>query len=280
MQCPREGYTGVRKRMLEHAAGKTLVSLNDDVEPAPEFLTVHLRQQRAAEGAGRPAIVVGDSPWKIHPGDTLFDRLVRETPIVFFYGSMHAKGPSPEHDWGFRHCFGLNFSAPMTAVREVGGFRFFPFTYGYDDIELGFKLQARFGMPVRFCPGAIAPHDHRYGPPDMLRREYSLGRAAWLFAGANPEFGRALFGRDIREPAELAYSREFLARERGSAAMIQTECLRLGEVPSGVVSGQHAPRVLAALAQQFTLLKRYVWRQGLLDEAAGEAGGYRPLEAS
>lgn len=277
VECPREGYTGVRQRLLEQAGGTTLVSLNDDVEPAPDFLDVHVSEQRAGAARGKPAIVVGDSPWKVHAGDTLFDRLVRETPMVFFYGAMHEGAADRDRDWGFRHCFGLNFSAPMDAVKEVGGFRFFPFTYGYDDIELGFKLQSRFGMPVLFRPGAVAVHDHRYGPGDILRREYSLGRAAWLFAGANAEFGRAVFGRDIQDAAELAYCREFLARERAGAARIETEFLSLAGVSPDAVSGERALVVLRALAQQFTLLKRYLWRQGLLDAAEGREGEYRAL---
>jgi F0F1-type ATP synthase membrane subunit a len=35
--------------------------------------------------------VVGDSPWKVHAGDTLFDRMVRETSLIFFYDQMYAK---------------------------------------------------------------------------------------------------------------------------------------------------------------------------------------------
>src|SRR6185503_17009447 len=102
----------------------------------------------------------------------------------------------PERDWGFRHCWGLNFSAPMQAVRAVGGFTAFPMAYGYDDIELAFRLQRRFEMPVLYRPGALAEHDHRYLPEDVLRRERQLGQAAWRFAGLNPEFARTVFGRD------------------------------------------------------------------------------------
>jgi len=198
--------------------------------------------------------------------------------MVFFYASLHAAGAEDrERDVGYRNCFGLNFSAPMGAVKEVGGFQFFPFTYGYDDIELAFKLQRRFGMPVLFRPEAVAVHDHRYFARDILRREYQLGRAAWLFARENPEFGLAVFGRDITIPQEISYSREHLERERVHATRLEDGFLLLDDLPAGAVDGEYAPQLIMLIYQQHVALKRYVWRQGLVAAAAGGPAAYEPL---
>ncbi len=291
MELPKQGYMGVRRDILARATGQVLVSLNDDVELCPGFLAAHARRHLAAPG---PAIVVGDSPWKVHSGDTLFDRMVRETSLIFFYDQMYAKAATlgPEHDWGYRFCYGLNFSAPLDLVREVGGFADHADTYGYDDIELAFRLKRAFKTPVLFEPKAAALHDHRYTPRDVIRREYNLGRAAWKFARSSREFALDLFGRDITSECELAYSREFVSRERKSAMGLAPEFVSLGETPSGLVapsgmaaplgllgsSGLHSPSgtsapsagaagVVRALAQQFMLLKRWLWRRGLLDES-------------
>lgn len=282
-EWPKQGYMGVRRELVSKAQGQIMVSLNDDVELAPGFLAAHARRHLAS---ARPAIVVGDSPWKVHADDTLFDRMVRETSLIFFYDQMYRGSPTlgADHDWGYRFCYGLNFSAPLTLVREVGGFADHSETYGYDDIELAFRLQKTFATPVLFEPAAVALHDHRYSPQDVIRREYNLGRAAWKFAGASRTFALELFGRDITSKEELAYSREFLTRERTSAMGIAPQFVALGAVSSdAVASGAAAPGVAAiegashadpgcvvrALAQQFMLLKRWLWRRGLVDECEG-----------
>lgn len=267
IDCPREGYTLVRNRLVEAARGEWMVSLNDDVVCEPGFLESHLRAhaERAEHGKG-PAIVVGDSPYIQRPRESLLDRLVRRTPMVFFYDVMNTPQAHAdrERDWGFRHCFGLNFSARLSAVREVGGFFARPHLYGYDDIELGFRLTRRFAMPVLFRPEARLWHDHHYEPAQILERERKLGESAWLFAGANPDFALACFGRDIRSAQELAYSREFVQRERPAAERVRDTFMAFGAIAADAIPDGPGHDLLTALYQQHLLLKRWEWRTGLL----------------
>ncbi len=265
--CERQGYNGVRNELLRRARGRVMVSMNDDVIAVPGFLRAHAQSQRAAGARG--AVVSGYSPFLRFPGETLFDVLARETSMLFFYDQMlgdRAKGE--DHDWGFRHCWGLNFSAPTAAVREVGAFTAFPLCYGYDDIEIAWRLRERYGMPVLFRPGARAEHDHRYGPRDVLEREHKLGGTAWRFAGVNPGFCREVFGRDIRSKEEIEYSRAFVERERKTAERLERSFLGLAEVPASAVHGEHAAEMVELVYEQHLLLKRWWWRRGLL-EAAG-----------
>lgn len=265
---PRQGYTLVRNKILSRARGTLLVSLNDDVRPAPDFLKVHTEahSQRKAQGKSE-AIIVGSSPFCRREPETLLDRLVRSTSMVFFYDAMDREPHDPDRDWGFRHCFGLNFSADLAKVREVGGFFARPHLYGYDDIELGFRLSTRYNLPVLYRPLALAPHEHFYQPQDLLTREHNLGVAAWHFARANPEFTKACFGRDISQPDEVAYSRAFVTRERSAAERIRESFMQLATIPGSSVAGDHEHALLQMHLQQFLLLKRWTWRSGLLDAA-------------
>jgi hypothetical protein len=164
----------------------------------------------------------------------------------------------------------LNFSAPLAAVREVGAFVSFPLCYGYDDIELAFRLNQRLGggMPVLFRPEARADHDHRYSPRDILEREFKLGQAAYQFAGANPAFAAAVFRREIRSEEELAYSREFVQREAGAAERLEKSFLALAETPARAIEGPHRAALLNLIYEQHLLLKRFHWRRGLIAAAA------------
>lgn len=272
LPCPREGLNATRNRLLSVAQGQLMLSLNDDVLAEPGLLDAHLcAHAETREHLGRGAIVVGHSPFVERADATVFDELCRCTSMIFFYDPMLAE-PDRWRDWGFRHCFGLNFSAPLGPVREVGGFTAFPLLYGYDDIELAWRLvQHSPGTPVVFRPEALAPHDHRYTPAEVLDREHRLGGTAWRFAQASPAFAQDTFGRDVRAAAELAYSREFVRREARDAERVRERFLALDRVPAAALSAA-APGDRAALeatlAQQFVLLKRWAWRRGLL-EAAG-----------
>ena len=136
IEVPRCGITNVRNHLLARASGRVMLSTNDDVIPDPRLLEAHAREHEAASGRGTPVIVSGSSPWVVHQPDRLFDRLVRETSMVFFHDRMIAAQAEPMRDWGYRHAWGLNMSAPMDLVREVGGFTVFPAWYGYEDNEL------------------------------------------------------------------------------------------------------------------------------------------------
>jgi GT2 family glycosyltransferase len=264
-ECPRRGLNAVRNALLPRARGRIMVSLNDDVIPVPGFLAAHLEAHRAA---ARPIIISGYSPFVNFRCPTLFDRLARETSMIFFYDQMLGEKSRPaDHDWGFRHCWGLNFSAPLGAVREVGGFTAFDLCYGYDDIEMSWRLKERYGCLVLFRPEALAEHDHRYGPRDVLEREEKLGGSAWRFAGINPAFCQAVFGRDIRSESELAYSREFVQREARTAERLERSFLELASIPAEVIAESKAPQLVNLIYEQHLLLKRWKWRKGLIAAA-------------
>ncbi len=267
----RRGQAAVRNALLSRARGETIVFLNDDVVPDAGLLAAHLAAQREARAAGRPALVVGAAPWREHEPDRLFDRLIRETSMVFFYDRMdamlHSGEAGRDHDWGFRHAWMLNLSAPASLVREAGGIAEFPDTYGYEDDELAWRLSRRFGTRVLYRPEAVAVHDHRMDPDDYLRREHRLGHAAWGFARAAPECAVAMFGRDVASAEEVEYSRQFVRRERATAERLEVSFRGLADLPAEAAFGPHAAALVRLAYEQHLLLKRWHWRSGLLAAA-------------
>jgi GT2 family glycosyltransferase len=269
LTCPKAGQAAARNRLLALARGRYLLFLNDDMVPQPGLAAAHLRHQEEQTGRRAPALIVGDAPWKRRHPDRLFDRLLRETSMVFFYDVMR-RDPDPQRDWGFRHGWMLNLSIPAAPVREVGGLSIFPATYGYEDDDLAFRLSRRFGMPVLYRPDAEAIHDHAMEPGEYLERERRLGGAARGFAHAAPEAAHAMFGRDLLDPAELDYSREFLAREARAAERLEAAFLGLAAIPAQAIAGPSAAALINLIYQQHLLLKRYHWRRGLLAAAESE----------
>lgn len=264
-RLPRMGYIAVRHRLLKLARGRWFLSLNDDAAPDPRTLRAHAAHH---ESTAAPRIVAGAARWKPVPSPTLFDRLVQETGLIFF---------PPPHDrpLTYRDVYGLNMSAPVDLTLEHGGFPDLRNLYGYDDIELAHRLVTRAGATIVREPAAVVTHDHRYTPVDVLRREYQLGRAAWAYAELNPAFARDLFGRDIRAAAELDHIAAALDRDRRDAHRVQQHFLALAELPPDAARDE----LLPALANSWVLLKRYLWRRGLLAASRGDNAPFALIEA-
>jgi len=255
-QFPKIGYIAVRRRMLQSARGRVFLSLNDDVEAARDLVQRHID----AHASGL-RVIGGSATWKPVDSPTLFDQLVQQTNLIFF-------APPSDRAPTYRDCYGLNMSLPTSLACDHGGFPDIIDAYGYDDIELAYRL-IKAGATLGLAPDAGVVHDHRYTPKDVLRREYLLGRSAWTYASANPEFARDLFGRDIRDRSELDHAERFLERERRDAVRLQSRFLALAEAPP-LPDGPAVTPTLAALADSWVLLKRYLWRQGLLAASRNE----------
>jgi GT2 family glycosyltransferase len=252
---PQAGPAATRNRLIEVARGELLLLLNDDVVPQPGLLRAHLE---AHAGRGEPAMVLGGAPFAPTARDSLFDRLIRETSMVFFYDRM--TGEDPARDWGFRHAWTLNLSVPTRCVRAVGGFCEALPGAAYEDIELAWRLRERFGAPVLYRPRARVIHEHAYEPGGYLRREETLGRDAGALAIANPECALELFGRDITSEEELAYCAQYVERERAGVERLRETFESWATTPADLVPAS----VVRALYEHHLPLKRWHWRRGRL----------------
>lgn len=261
----RGGPAATRNRLIRMAWAPVLLLLNDDVTAAPDLVATHAREQERLAADGRAAMVLGDAPFAVETPDRLFDRLIRETSMVFFYDRMRGN-PDPDHDWGFRHAWTLNLSVPTGLVREVGGFCESLPGAAFEDIELAWRLRARYGVRVLHRTGARVTHHHRYEPSGYLEREESLGRDALALAQANPVCAREVFGRDIASHEEGVYSREYVEREKSVADAIRETFMRLAEMPP---EAGDDPVILRALYEHHLPLKRWHWRVGLLRAIRG-----------
>ncbi len=266
------GPAATRNRLIATARGRVLLFLNDDVRPDPGLVAHHARAHSELNEQGIPAMVLGAAPWIVPKRDTLFDRLVRETSMVFFYDQMVGpRADDPSHDWGFRHAWTLNLSVPAEAVRSIDGFDAQLNAPCFEDLEFACRLQHRRRLPVLYRPKAIVHHDHRYTPGEYLARERTLGEHAWNLARRAPECARAVFGRDITADAEIEYSREFVEREAKDAARLEASFRKLAGIEPGAIppsSTDQGRALMGLLYQQHVLIKRWHWRSGLL-QAAG-----------
>lgn len=245
---------------LERAAGSWVVFLNDDVLPAPDFIRQHLA---AHQGLDQPALVLGESAWQRYPDETVFDRMIQNTSMVFFYDQM-----SPHTWYGFRHAWNLNLSLR----REYLVTRRFNAALGpffFEDLELAWRLEQECGLRVWYAPEAHAIHDHRYTLGGYLERERALGAAALRLSRHAPECYRAVYGGALDDEF-LEFCERFVATD-GRRADEQERWLRdLVVRPADNVfpTAEIEQELVRALYLAHLPLKRVAFRRGLLDAVA------------
>lgn len=282
IRAEHRGNAHAKNIALDAARAPLFVMLNDDVRPAPGFLAAH---RRAHAERSTPAMVLGWSPWVVHEPDRLFDRLIRETSMIFFYDRMvtgtGAALEGPHHDWGFRHAWTLNLSVPTVAARDVSGFNAGLANCCFEDVEFGRRFALAHRAPVLFRPEALAPHDHRYEPAAYLAREFRLGYSAWALAHLAPECAREVFRRDLTAGEELGSARALIeVADPDVAAADHAWFHSLAHHPAAGIGAEGSPEAaatLAALYQRHVPLKRREFASGLL--AAANAETFEGLHA-
>ncbi len=161
------GRSAARNHGIAAARGERLLLLGDDVIVRPGCLARH----RAIED---PLVaLVGPYPWESLAGSAPFRRWAEPNPQDDIADPAHA---------GWLHFATGNLSASRATLERLGGFDERFTCYGWEDLDLGLRLE-RIGGRVVFDPAARAVHEH---PPmtraQLWRREREMGRSAWLFA--------------------------------------------------------------------------------------------------
>jgi glycosyltransferase involved in cell wall biosynthesis len=273
---PAPNICAAKNRALDLAAGQWVILLNDDVVLTPEFVAAHLR---AHQQLGQPALVLGAAPFATCPDETLFDRLIAETSMIFFYDRLRP------HTWyNFRHAWNLNLSFRR---QDAGAVRFDErlAPVNFDDLEWAFRLERERGLRVWYEPAASLVHHHRYTLDGYLQREQHLGRMAARLWECNPACFEAIYGGDLEQVA--AQARRFLKTQSAHAEDLRAALAPLVQHPAVEFGGEPAGRqaLLQALYVAHRPLKRLEFYRGLLSalrparSRTGDTSASPPLRA-
>jgi GT2 family glycosyltransferase len=252
----RVGVAEAKNLLLRGRPADVVIFGNSDTRPQADFVAVHV-----ARLMGLPAghLVLGSAPYERSANPTVFDVLMEESPMIFFYPQM--KGGDM---YGFRNCWTLNLSGRYADLERVGFFdaRFRP--YGYEDLDLGFRLMGAEGKGIYFEPGARVVHRHPMTFDDYLNREELLGVMAAVLHDVNEKLFHALFGSDSLETfAKLCL--QWVEVDLPMHEWIYRRMQEWNDLPASELgTGASRERLLMTLYQMHVPLKRFAFRQGFL----------------
>ena len=158
------GRAAARNLGARAARGQWLVFVDDDIVAPPDLLAAHLALLESRPGDGTIGYAVTapelvDAP-HLHYLDTR--GVARLGP-----------GPAPA-----RYFVTQNAAVPREAFLAVGGFDEDFRSYGFEDMEVAFRLEDRAGVRFLCLPAPVPVHVHHHTLGQLLAKRRECGRAS------------------------------------------------------------------------------------------------------
>lgn len=158
------GRAAARNLGARAARGRWLLFLDDDIVAPPGLLAAHLDLLEAHPGDG----TIG---WAIT------DEAVRDAPHFHYLDTRGVarlpQGPAPA-----RYFVTQNAAVPRDAFLEVGGFDEAFATYGFEDMEVAFRLEDEARVRFHVLTGPVPAHVHHHTLDEYLAKKVECGRAS------------------------------------------------------------------------------------------------------
>lgn len=168
------GLAAARNHAIREAKGDLLLFGDDDIIPSPSLTAKHVRchEINPAEEVG----ILGYVPWLPDRKPTPFMQWSSHYGPQFNFGYFTAK-----RELNFQHGYFCNTSVYGSFLAKCGIFSENFKTYGYEDIELSYRL-SKHGYRILYSPDAIGYHNKYETFDDALIRVEKLYKSWHEFA--------------------------------------------------------------------------------------------------
>jgi len=176
------GVSEARNIGVRQARGEVVIILADDIVASPRLVAEHLRRQQDERPHG-PCAVVGRVRWPPELDDDPFRHWLDNGGPQFAYWRIKDQAIGP------RFFYACNIAARRELLLAH------PFDanirYGYEDTELGIRLQ-RAGVRLLYHEEAWGHHHHPRSFEEFRRRQYKVGRSLYAALRNHPEMAEEI----------------------------------------------------------------------------------------
>jgi glycosyltransferase involved in cell wall biosynthesis len=167
------GQAAARNHGIREARGKLLLLGDDDIVPGPHLVAEHLAWHEKYPEPFVAVLGLVECAPEVKP--TPFMEWLAKDGVLFGYGHL-----SPGESADFRYFYSCNLSLKTAFVRKNGMFEEDFKGYGFEDIELGYRLQKR-GLRLLYNRAAVGYHHKFISFADACRRAKVVAAALKLF---------------------------------------------------------------------------------------------------
>lgn len=188
------GIASARNHGIRETRGAIILFGDDDVIPTTNLVSEHVAWHRNYPEAS--VGVLGHVCWspEVHP--TPFMNWLGLDGVLFEYRVL-----SRGMQVGFAHCYFNNTSLKIGFLRETGTFDEDFRSYGYEDMELGYRL-IKGGLRLLYNPDAVGYHYKYMSFADACRRAKVVAAASRFLE--TKEAGVVSARREAQKRARLA----------------------------------------------------------------------------
>ena len=179
IEQPAQGPAAARNHGAAEARGRWLLFLDDDIEPHPSLIDVHMRHHSQP---GR--VVIGYLPTVLQ-GQVGFFR----AELRAWWEAMFQPMRQPGHRYRYSDLLTGNLSIEAEWFRRLGGLD--PTLGCHEDYEFGLRL-IEAGASLVFAPDAIGYHHEATDLNRSLQRKHQEGQADVRIGCIHPEMRTAL----------------------------------------------------------------------------------------
>jgi len=158
-----EGRAKARNRGWRAARGEWILFLDDDIRLRAGALAAHLEAQRR-----EPAVWMG----RVITAPEISDS------ILFDYLDSRGTGKLvPGQHPPARYLLTQHVSVPRASLERIGGFDEDFGSYGFEDMELAFRLEDDAGCVFRYLHAAVGEHVHHHTLAEYLEKKRVCGES-------------------------------------------------------------------------------------------------------
>ena len=197
----KKGQGAARNLGIEKSRGDILVFIGDDILVGRNFLEEH--HYFHAQNSKNNFVCIGLTNFHSKLQNR-FSSWLENDGFQFDFRKL-SKGKKPN----FKHFYTSNISLKKELLEKQRFDESFS-GYGFEDIELGFRLEKEEKMILKFNPQAKALHFHEIKEKDFYQRMKSVGRAARIFEEKHPGIGIVPSGFKLRIQKIISRSPQLL----------------------------------------------------------------------
>ena len=170
-----------RNKGAQKASGDIVLFIGDDILALPQFLKMHLLAHQ--ENPNENIVVLGHTTWDPRLQINAYMKFLESSGWQFAYKGLK-KGFIEKNNWKYFYTSNISLKKSFFEKEKFDeNFK----AYGWEDIELGFRLWQKHGMKIFYEPDAAAFHHHQMDSSMLKARMRQVGRSAVIFEKLQPE---------------------------------------------------------------------------------------------
>ena len=171
-----------RNRGVEKATGDIILFIGDDIFVEPGFLKMHL--DRHTENSDENVVVLGYTTWDPQLKTNSYMEFLEDSGWQFGYKFLKPKMIGQAEPYKFFYTSNISMKKSFFEKEKFNeDFK----CYGWEDIELGFRLWKNHDMQIYYEPKAVAYHHHEIPESNLPKKMQAVGKSAVHFERLQPE---------------------------------------------------------------------------------------------